>query len=213
MAPAGSGDGVDDSDRSHCLSLALFALSQLGFLDLHFTLVAGLIFGVSVLILMVESLIRQRPFEPEPQTVWTPATVSDFPSGSVSYFASTSFSASDQSVKGSPPTNARFWARRQAFSRIFSQRSAEEIIGLPFPEEPRVVLGGVGLRAPVSPLEALLLVVIASFSKQIVLDRMSQDRSGTAGNPRKKGGDTVGCPPLEPSQYLDSRGEIIIPSG
>jgi SSS family solute:Na+ symporter len=56
----------------HGLSMTLFALGQAGILNLHFTLVAGLIFGVSLLILMLAGLAG-RPFEPAPESVWTPA--------------------------------------------------------------------------------------------------------------------------------------------
>ncbi|MEA3277850.1 MAG: sodium/solute symporter [Pseudomonadota bacterium] len=56
----------------HSLSMMLFALSQGGVLELHFTLVAGLIFGVSLLILTLAGLMW-RPFEPAPDSVWTPA--------------------------------------------------------------------------------------------------------------------------------------------
>lgn len=56
----------------HGLSLTLFVLSQNGLLDLHFTLMAGLIFGASLSILVVAGFVG-RPFEPAPQSVWTPA--------------------------------------------------------------------------------------------------------------------------------------------
>lgn len=54
----------------HGLSTILFAMTQTGLLNLHFTLVAGLIFGVSLLILTLAGLAG-RPFEPAPQSVWT----------------------------------------------------------------------------------------------------------------------------------------------
>lgn len=54
----------------HGLSMTLFALSQSGLLNLHFTLVAGLIFGVSLVILVLLGLTGQ-PFAPTPQSVWT----------------------------------------------------------------------------------------------------------------------------------------------
>ena len=56
----------------HSLSVTLFALGQVGVLNLHFTLVAGLIFGVSLLLLALVGFMG-RPFEPAPQSVWTPA--------------------------------------------------------------------------------------------------------------------------------------------
>jgi SSS family solute:Na+ symporter len=52
--------------------MVLFALSQVGVLNLHFTLVAGLTFAISLLILTLTGLAG-RPFEPAPQSVWTPA--------------------------------------------------------------------------------------------------------------------------------------------
>lgn len=55
----------------HGLSITLFALSQLGALNLHFTLVAGMIFGVSLLIMVLTGLAG-RASEPAPQSVWTP---------------------------------------------------------------------------------------------------------------------------------------------
>ena len=54
----------------HSLSILLFALTQLGILDLHFTLVAGLSFAVSLLILLIAGLARP-PFAPAPDSVWT----------------------------------------------------------------------------------------------------------------------------------------------
>jgi SSS family solute:Na+ symporter len=56
----------------HSLSMTLFALSQTGVLNLHFTLVAGLIFGVSLLIITLVGCAG-RAFEPAPESVWTPA--------------------------------------------------------------------------------------------------------------------------------------------
>ena len=55
----------------HSLSITLFALGQLGVLNLHFTLVAGLIFGVSLVILAVAGLAG-RPFQPAPDSTWSP---------------------------------------------------------------------------------------------------------------------------------------------
>ncbi len=54
----------------HGLSVVLFGLGQAGVLDLHFTLVAGLIFGISLLILAVSGLLLP-PFDPPPGSVWT----------------------------------------------------------------------------------------------------------------------------------------------
>ncbi len=52
--------------------MTLFALSQTGLLNLHFTLVAGLIFGVSLVILALAGLMG-RPSVPAPQSIWTAA--------------------------------------------------------------------------------------------------------------------------------------------
>jgi len=56
----------------HGISMALFALSQTGLLNLHFTLVAGLIFGISLSILTVTGLLGPAS-EPAPRSVWTTA--------------------------------------------------------------------------------------------------------------------------------------------
>ncbi len=56
----------------HGVSTILFALTQTGVLSLHFTLVAGLSFGISLLILTAAGLAGRR-FEPPPQSVWVPA--------------------------------------------------------------------------------------------------------------------------------------------
>lgn len=56
----------------HGLSMLLFTLTQLGALSLHFTLVAGLLFAVSALILVVSGLTRP-PFTPAIESVWSRA--------------------------------------------------------------------------------------------------------------------------------------------
>jgi len=58
----------------HGLSLVLFTLSLSGSMDLHFTLVAGLIFGISVVILVVAGFMGTA-FEPAPWSIWTRALV------------------------------------------------------------------------------------------------------------------------------------------
>jgi SSS family solute:Na+ symporter len=55
----------------HGLSMLLFVLTQTGLLELHFTLVAGLIFVVSLLILLYCGLAGSAS-EPAPDSVWTP---------------------------------------------------------------------------------------------------------------------------------------------
>jgi SSS family solute:Na+ symporter len=55
----------------HALSVLLFALTQFEILTLHFTLVAGVSFGVSLLLLLVAGLARPA-FDPAPDSVWTP---------------------------------------------------------------------------------------------------------------------------------------------
>jgi len=56
----------------HGLSMLLFVLSQTGVLHLHFTLLAGLLFGVSSLILALAGFAA-RGFEPTPDSVWISA--------------------------------------------------------------------------------------------------------------------------------------------
>jgi len=58
----------------HGLSILLFTLTQVGLLELHFTLVAGLIFVASLLILLLAGS-RGRAFDPAPGSVWQPAMV------------------------------------------------------------------------------------------------------------------------------------------
>lgn len=58
----------------HGLSILLFTLTQVGLLQLHFTLVAGLIFGASLLILLLAGSMG-RAFDPAPGSVWQPAMV------------------------------------------------------------------------------------------------------------------------------------------
>ena len=55
----------------HSLSMALFALNIGGLFEMHFTLVAGILFGVSLLILILAGLILP-PGKPAPNSVWTP---------------------------------------------------------------------------------------------------------------------------------------------
>jgi len=55
----------------HGLSVSLFLLNLSGVLDLQLTLVAGLIFGVSLMILFLAGL-KWPPFAPAPNSVWTP---------------------------------------------------------------------------------------------------------------------------------------------
>lgn len=68
----GPGAALTTLIGGHSLSIVLFALSQIGLLKLHFTLVAGLIFAVSISVLTLTGLAG-RSFEPAPQSVWTPA--------------------------------------------------------------------------------------------------------------------------------------------
>jgi SSS family solute:Na+ symporter len=65
----GPGAALTTLIGGHGLSITLFALSQVGLLDLHFTIVAGLLFVVSSLIMTVAGL-AQRPFVPMPDSVW-----------------------------------------------------------------------------------------------------------------------------------------------
>ena len=66
----GPGAALTTLIGGHSLSMMLFALGQIGLMDLHFTLVAGLIFGASLLLLALTGFLG-RPFEPSPQSVWT----------------------------------------------------------------------------------------------------------------------------------------------
>lgn len=68
----GPGAALTTLIGGHGLSLVLFASNQLGLLNLHFTLVAGLLFGISLLILTVAGL-GGSGWEPAPRTVWTRA--------------------------------------------------------------------------------------------------------------------------------------------
>ncbi len=55
----------------HTLSMTLFALNIGGLFEMHFTLVAGILFGVSLSILILAGLILP-PGTPAPNSVWTP---------------------------------------------------------------------------------------------------------------------------------------------
>jgi SSS family solute:Na+ symporter len=68
----GPGAALTTLIGGHGLSMALFALSQLGIMRLHFTLVAGLLFGLSLSILALAGF-AVRPFEPTTDSVWAPA--------------------------------------------------------------------------------------------------------------------------------------------
>ncbi|MFP4602214.1 MAG: sodium:solute symporter family transporter [Halochromatium sp.] len=57
----------------HLLSALLFGLWLGGGLRLHFTLVAGLLFAASALILILTTLLRSAAAAPAPGTVWRPA--------------------------------------------------------------------------------------------------------------------------------------------
>jgi len=62
----------------------------------------------------------------------------------------------------------------QAFSRIFSQRSAGEIFGFSASREPGSAPAGVGSREAAALLEALLAIIIASLSEWIGIYRRNE---------------------------------------